>query len=628
MVKKTRKSPLSLPQSSDTWYFAARKLRAWIAPEGEEPVRPSILITINLDHGIIQDITIGEKPDSNAAHNQLISAMLHSPKGVKIKPHRPARVFFEDKTLMQALTPALQQMEIECKYQPHKEMVDEIIEELLTHMTDDEPETLGLLAQKQVTPKLVEGLFDAAAGFYRSAPWIQIGNEDVLSIQVSPQQVPYYIVVMGQGGVEYGLALYKRWEDLERQFLPHDHPDEIIPFDGLHSLFFNDITQVPFDDLDAIEKYNWEIAGQGAYPVPLIFLPSGTVQRPNRDELLWYKAALTAIPVFVRDYLRRNAGGDLQAVEVSILLNTSAGVVIVKIKYPAGDLPKSRQFAYQEEDGEEQLTFPFDRRAMEGDMFRMVGMLSDRETNSKLAKAQQLMYQAWEEKNPAKRIALARKALKVSEDCSDAYVLLAEEEAGTVQQALEYYQAGMEAGERALGDAYFEENTGHFWGLLETRPYMRSMEGMASCLWQLGHKAEALETYWEMLRLNPGDNQGIRYVLVDLLLNMNRIPELEKLLKLYRDEGSAVWFYTKALVAYRKKGDHPSSNRALKSALRHNPHVYDYLCSKKRIPNRLPSYIGIGDDAEAIAYAANHLNYWRKTPGALEWMQKELHPES
>lgn len=624
MVKKTRKSPLSLPQSSDTWYFAARKLRAWIAPEGEEPVRPFIMITLNLDQGIIQDITIGEKPDSTAVHDHLISAMLHSPKGVKIKPHRPARVFFEDKTLRQALAPALQRMEIECKYQPQQEVVDEIIEELLTRMNDGEPETPGLLSQQRVGPKLVGALFDAAANFFRSAPWIQISNEDVLSIRVSPQQVPYYIVVMGQGGVEYGLALYKRWEDLERQFLPHDHPDEIIPSDGLHTLFFNDITEVPFDDLDAIEKFKWEIAGQGTYPVPLVFLPSGQVQRPNRDELLWYESVLRAIPIFVRDHIRRNANGDLQAVEVGVPVNIFAGSVPVIIKYPAGELPKSRQFAYQEENGKDQLSFPFDRRAMEGDMFRMIGMLSDSETDSKLAKAQRLMYQAWEERNPAKRIVLAHKALNVSEDCSDAYVLLAEEEASTVQQALEYYQAGVEAGKQALGSAYFEENMGHFWGLLETRPFMRSMEGMASCLWQLGRKAEALETYWEMLRLNPSDNQGIRYVMVDLLLNTNRMPELEKLLKLYQGEGSAVWLYTKALVAYRKKGEYTSSTRALKSAFRHNPHVFDYLCGKKRIPNRLPGYIGIGDDAEAIAYAANHLNYWRQTPGALEWMQKEL----
>ena len=623
MPKTTQKSPFSVPQSNDTWYFAARKLRYWVALEGKEPVRPYIMITLNLDQGIIQDITIGAEPDFTVVHDHLISAMLHSPKGGKIKPHRPAGVLFEDKLLMHALAPALQQMDIDSKYQPQSEMVDEIIQELQAQMNDGEPETPGLLTHRQVGPHLVRGFFQAAADFYRSAPWIQLSNDEVLSIQQSPRQDPYYIIVMGQGGVEYGLALYKRWEDLERQFLPHDHPDEILPPTGLHSLFFNDITEVPFDDLDAIEKYNWEIAGQGAYPVPLIFLPSKEVQRPSRDELLWYEAALRAIPIFVRDHIKRNSDDDLHTVEVSIPVKTAAGQVIVKIKHPTGKAPKFRKSSYQEENGEDQLDFPFDLRAMEGDMFRMFGTVTHMEHDSKLAKAQQLMYQAWEERNPAKRIALAREALKLSEDCSDAYVLLAEEEASTVLQALEYYQAGVDAGKRVLDTDYFEENKGHFWGLLETRPYMRSMEGMASCLWQIGRKAEAVEIYWQMLHLNPGDNQGIRYVMVDLLLNMNQMSELEKLIKLYQDDFSAVWLYTKALIAYRKKGAHPSANRALKSALKENPHVYDYLSGKKRISNRLPSFIGIGDDAEAVVYAASHLNYWRQTPGALEWLEHE-----
>ena len=46
-----------------------------------------------------------------------------------------------------------------------------------------------------------------------------------------------------------------------------------------------------------------------------------------------------------------------------------------------------------------------------------------------------------------------------------------------------------------------------------------------------------------------------------------------------------------------------------------------YLSIKKRIPKRLPDYIGFGDENEASVYAANHLNYWRRTPGALDWLQ-------
>ena len=89
-------------------------------------------------------------------------------------------------------------------------------------------------------------------------------------------------------------------------------------------------------------------------------------------------------------------------------------------------------------------------------------------------KAQDVMYQAWDQAEPRKRIALANKALTISPLCADAYVLLAEEKAKSAKEALEYYRKGVDAGSRALGTKAFNEYAGHFWGFLETRPYMRA----------------------------------------------------------------------------------------------------------------------------------------------------------
>ena len=52
------------------------------------------------------------------------------------------------------------------------------------------------------------------------------------------------------------------------------------------------------------------------------------------------------------------------------------------------------------------------------------------------------------------RSRLARRALEISPDCADAYVLLAEN-AGSRKEALELYQKGVEAGTRALGPELF-----------------------------------------------------------------------------------------------------------------------------------------------------------------------------
>ena len=44
------------------------------------------------------------------------------------------------------------------------------------------------------------------------------------------------------------------------------------------------------------------------------------------------------------------------------------------------------------------------------------------------------------------------------------------------------------------------------------------------------------------------------------------------------------------------------------------------LAGKKKLPRRLPDLIGMGDESEAIAYAAEQLSAWRATPGALAWL--------
>ena len=89
----------------------------------------------------------------------------------------------------------------------------------------------------------------------------------------------------------------------------------------------------------------------------------------------------------------------------------------------------------------------------------------------------------------------------------------------------------------------------------------------------------------------------------------------------YGDEWSADWAYTEALLAFRKSGANRQANAALKRALKVNKYVPNYLTGKKRIPLDRPAYITMGGEDEAIPYAAAHLNYWRKTPGAVAWLE-------
>ena len=628
----SRKSPSKLPQHQETWYLAVRKLRIWITPPDEEPYRPYGALIVNLDQGIVQGFeTYPFPPDSDQIIETLFEAMRNQPPGISQKPHRPKQIHFEDDTLIEAAASALEEIGVSAAFQPAEEIADEILAEMAAHMMGGPAEIPGLLSQKDVTPELVEALFDAAAQYYRAAPWVHLTNMQPLAIQVEPETAPRYVVVMGNGGVEYGLALYKQWDDFMLQFGLADNPIEVLPEMGAHSLFFGDITQVPFGDLDAIKAYGWEVVDDEGYPIPAVFTRDGEAHRPERADLLWYEAAMRAILKFVPEHLEFDDQGDYHPTRVEFDISTHTGETKVAIEYPAGEIPVENRPAEmldwsELDEGENDFDMPtgFDRRAMEGSMAIFGSGFDD----PKEQQAQEIMYTAWDEQNPAKRINLAHQAIAISPNCADAYVLLAEEEADTLGRALNFFQKGVEAGERALGETFFDENEGYFWGLLETRPYMRAREGLANTLWNMGNKEEALTHYREMLRLNPGDNQGIRYSLLNLLMELNRPDQVDTLLREYEDEWSSQWRYTRVLRAFQKEGNSPAAQGALEEALEQNPHVPDYLTGAKRIPNRLPDMISLGRESEAVSYASTHLNFWRKTRGAVAWLKEQTHPSS
>src|SRR5712692_3788608 len=256
---------------------------------------------------------------------------------------------------------------------------------------------------------------------------------------------------------------------------------------------------------------------------------------------------------------------------------------------------------------------PADPRSMESVLASIGRGAVHATADEALFEAQDLIYEAFDARG-ARRAALARQALAISPDCADAYVLLAEETAASMVEACELLENGVAAGERALGPEPFEEDIGHFWGLIQTRPYLRARAALAETLWALGRREEAIEHQRELLRLNPNDNQGVRDRQVEWLLWLERYEELEELFVAYEEDDAAAFAYTKALAAFRRHGDSEQARRMLAEARKQNPHVTAYLSGRKRLPARLPDYVGFGDASEAIDYAASAKALWESVP--------------
>jgi len=76
--------------------------------------------------------------------------------------------------------------------------------------------------------------------------------------------------------------------------------------------------------------------------------------------------------------------------------------------------------------------------------------------------------------------------------------------------------------------------------------------GLAESLWYLGKREEAIRHLFEMLELNPNDNQGIRHILSHYLLAMDEGEKFNKLLQQYEGENNVEFLYNNALFKFRQ----------------------------------------------------------------------------
>jgi tetratricopeptide (TPR) repeat protein len=243
-----------------------------------------------------------------------------------------------------------------------------------------------------------------------------------------------------------------------------------------------------------------------------------------------------------------------------------------------------------------------------------------RAADAATAKAQQIMYDAWDTSASRTKIAMAKKALAMSPLCADALVLLAYA-ADTVEVAQDYFARGVDAGEMALGPEKFREYEGSFWGFLETRPYMRAKAGLAGTYFRMGDLVQAIGHYRDILRLNPDDNQGVRYTLLGCYLREDDSAAAGELLEDFADEGSAFWLYTRLLMAFRSGGLTERQVKALvKDALSANQHVPDILAGMKPAVPPHPAYLSMGGPDEATYYVEEFGRVWHRTPGAVAWL--------
>ncbi len=644
-----------LPQYAETWIVALREPVIWME-ENERFHRPFLaLIVINGPDTVIGSEIYDHRPNAQEIQSLIWRAMRKPAKELLQQPHRPERVEFEQADLSQALMQPLEQAGIKAGVCPVNAQVDKILTKLEKDL-GDEDERPGLLSVAGVTQDLVGRLFATAAEYYHSEAWIYLSDEQPLAFELLPVGKKGFVQLMGQGGLEYGLIIYDTWDDVMKTLLSAGDPLMSIPPGGWIALSYASPELLSVDDVRAIEKYGWKVAGTLAYPLVAVMHADGRVELPSLDNLHVFLALLQAIPQFTAK-LQPDYEGDYLALESSFQVIMESGAGEIRLAYPAGDLRREalpaalpamipldegdneadlgdeaewtadgdREEYVDAEDDEIEFGLSDFLRIEEGRLAMEDGNLENAYPDSNLRAAQAIMYRAWKEPNPEQRLLLAREALQLSPLCADAYVLMGEEVAVNLGQAYKYFQKGVTAGQQVLGDEFFTNKTGFFGEYLAAQPYLRARAGLAEVLADLHRYDEAVENYQALLRLDENDRIGNRYPLLQILIHLKRDIEAQDLLMRFTTSPDILWLYHAALVAFRLEGRSDLADESLELARRANPYVPDYITGRKRLPTELPYLTKPGSQEEAVEYVAYSIADWKQTQGAIEWLRATTH---
>lgn len=96
-----------------------------------------------------------------------------------------------------------------------------------------------------------------------------------------------------------------------------------------------------------------------------------------------------------------------------------------------------------------------------------------------------------------------------------------------------------------------EDNIGNFYGILETRPYMRALYRLANAYNENGMYPLAKDVCEEMLRLNENDNLGARFLLMSIYGVLGEYGNAMELYSCYPHANTTLSLY-ECVAAFRR----------------------------------------------------------------------------
>ena len=222
--------------------------------------------------------------------------------------------------------------------------------------------------------------------------------------------------------------------------------------------------------------------------------------------------------------------------------------------------------------------------------------------NTILDDAYELLEKAENAKSKAQAIKYAKEAYEKCPECFDAIIFQCDLEENGIKR-MKLLDAGLKTEKnRLIKEKYFDkENIGHFYGIFETRPYIRGLVIKAEYLLEEGKLRQAESVCNEVLKLNANDNMGARYLLMAIYATLEEENDMLKLYKKYPEEDLEMLFPLFAI--YYKNGNDKKAKEYLKRIDKCNQNFVKFFNGTIKESKKVsPGYYSRGDSSEIFMY--------------------------
>lgn len=165
-----------------------------------------------------------------------------------------------------------------------------------------------------------------------------------------------------------------------------------------------------------------------------------------------------------------------------------------------------------------------------------------------------------------------------------------------------------------------------YWSYLSNRQILRTFHAIGLEYMYEGQYEKAIEKFNFILKVNPNDNQGVRYLLPKCYLHLKMYEEFLELDK-KMDEADSLYYIFPKIIAYFKSGSIEQAKITYKLAIEKYPFVAEELLKKKHFfphdefdPPLYGDGVPTGSRQEAFNYWEETKQLWEKDKDLMKFL--------